>query len=129
MNEQCCLWNGGLFRKPAHNLPSIDQKFPRRVVQVAANDSCCPREHVTHPENRLTSRAVFTVPRDGPYYTVLLLVENKPEIGTPVRKDHNRQAVLLTKMLKASVQNCATFPTLLIKSSRKVGFLSEISSK
>ena len=57
---------GGLFRKPAHNLAGIDQKFPRRVVQVAANHSC-PREHVTHPENRLTSRAGFTVPGDGPY--------------------------------------------------------------
>ena len=57
---------GGLFRNLAHNLAGIDQKFPRRVVQVAANHSC-PREHVTHPENRLTSRAVFTVPGDGLY--------------------------------------------------------------
>ena len=54
------------LEKLAHNLPGIDQKFPRRVVQVAANDSY-PREHVTHPENRLTSRAVFTVPGDGLY--------------------------------------------------------------
>ena len=48
----------------AHNLTGIDQKFPRRVVQVAANDRY-PREHVTHPENRLTSRAVFTVPTES----------------------------------------------------------------
>ena len=48
----------------AHNLTGIDQKFPRRVVQVAANDSY-PREHVTHPENSPTSRAVFTVPGES----------------------------------------------------------------
>ena len=30
---------------------------------------------------------------------------------------------------KRSVQNSATFPTLLLKSSKKVVFLSEISSK
>ena len=37
--------------------------------------------------------------------------------------------ITLALALEASVQNSATFPKLLLKSSKKVVFLNEISSK
>ena len=41
----------------------------------------------------------------------------------------NDPSVKLHNYGEGSVQNSATFPTLLLKSSKKVVFLSEISSK
>ena len=97
--------------QPSPAQPSPAQPSPSTG---AAQTNCCdvnivnfPLDHQPPADTRAVNEPSrsFTVPRDGPYYTVLLLVENKPEIGTPVCKDHNRQAVLLTKMLSCFQQN------------------------